>query len=411
MKRSFPLFLIILLLGGLTLLGLLLPRKVVDDVADDVDVPPAAEGLTLAPVGFADLPGWSRDDHAAALSTFLVSCKRLAPQPADRGMGGAGFAGTLGDWQPVCEQANAVPANDPAAARVFFESTFTPFTIRDGEDEDGLFTGYYVPVIEGRRAPDAHFNVPLHGRPADLISVNLGAFRSSLKGQSIDGMINGNRLVPYHARDHIVGGVLDDRSLEIMWLDDPVDAFFMQIQGSGMIRLEDGSVVRLGFAGKNGHNYTSVGQVLVDRGEMTLDQASMQSIRTWVAANPDKADDVLNQNASYVFFEEQAVSGAIGAQGVVLTAGRSLAVDRRTMPLGVPLWLEINNRDSADEAGIQRLMVAQDTGGAIVGAVRGDFFWGEGDEAGQIAGRMKDTGRYFVLLPKAVAARLDGGRS
>ena len=416
MKKNIPLAGLVIALTVLLVAGLLVkrpPRPPV--VPPPVEAPPTAEAppeLVLKPVAFTELDGWSDDYHALALKTFLTSCERILPQPEDRAMGGAGFAGTIGDWKPVCTKAAAVPEDDHGAARTFFEDTFQPAAVLTSDPETGetiekgLFTGYYVPVVEGRRAADSRFRHPLHGRPADLISVDLGAFREQLKGRSIDGRVSGSRLVPYHSRADIVSGVLDEHDLEIMWLDDPVDAFFMQIQGSGLIRLEDGALVRLGFAGKNGLPYTSVGRILVERGEMTLDQASMQSIRQWVMDHPQEADDLLNENASYVFFEEQNEAGAIGAQNVVLTAGRSLAIDRAQMPLGAPFWLEIGSSPEESESAIRRLMVAQDTGGAIVGPIRGDFFWGEGDEAGQVAGRMKDRGRYFILLPKAVSARL-----
>lgn len=427
MARAFPLLLVLAILAGLVALGVLLPPpepplRPVEKPLEPPEPPQppepvseVPEGPILRPVSFAALEGWARDHHSQALDTFLVSCTRLLPQPADRPtegikQDGVPFAGTLGDWHQECRAARQVPDGDDAAARAFFEARFTPVLIRPADREDGLFTGYYVPVIEGRRVPDERFDVPLRGRPDSLVSVNLGAFEPALKGQHIYGRVQTDgivtRLQPYFTREDIAGGVLDAQNLELVWLEDPVDAFFMHIQGSGLIRLGDGSVIRLGFAGKNGLPYTSIGRVLVDRGEMTLDQASMQSIRAWVAANPDQADDVLNQNKSYVFFAEQAETGAVGAQGVVLTAGRSLAIDRRYLPLGVPLWVEIEGAGGDRETAIHRLMVAQDTGGAIKGVIRGDFFWGEGDEAGAVAGRMKNRGIYYVLLPKAVAGRL-----
>ncbi|MFN3230659.1 MAG: murein transglycosylase A [Alphaproteobacteria bacterium] len=393
--RPFPLLLLVLLLGAVAIAYFLLARTPPEK--DDTGV------FAAKPVTYDALDGWAGDYHALALQTFLTSCARLDPQPVDRSMGGAGFAGAIGDWVPLCRAADKLPKDDHGAARAFFEGSFTPVAIFEGNDPEGLFTGYYVPVVDGRLKPDERFNIPLHARPSELVMVDLGVFRESLKGQRIAGHVENGTLVPYHERGDIAAGILEGRDLEVVWLDDAFEAFSMQIQGSGVVRLEDGSMLRLGYAAQNGHPYTSVGRLLVERGEMTLDQASMQSIKAWMEANPEKGRSLMDENASYVFFQKQERDGAIGAQNVILTAGRSLAVDRKYMPLGVPLWVEI---DGGQERRIKRLMVAQDTGGAIIGPVRGDFFWGEGDEAGQVAGRMKDRGRYYVLLPNAVAARL-----
>jgi membrane-bound lytic murein transglycosylase A len=300
-----------------------------------------------------------------------------------------------------------VAGDGAAAARAFFEQWFQPLAVLDGGDPVGLFTGYYAPVVEGSRVREGRFTVPLHRTPPELVMVDLGLFRPSLKGERIAGRVEGNRLVPFASRPEIVAGALDGRGLEIMWLADPVDAFFLQIQGSGLVRLPDGSLVRLGYAGQNGHPYTAVGRLLVERGEMTLAEASMQSIRDWVTRNPERGTALLDENLSYVFFEEQQAEGAIGAQGVVLTPGRSLAVDRKYLPLGAPVWLDSAAPDGA--RALRRLVVAQDTGGAIRGVVRGDFYWGEGEAAERQAGPMKDRGRYFVLLPRPLAARAAAG--
>lgn len=366
--------------------------------------PPVHEPvLKLSVVNWGDLKGWGADDQSAALASFLRSCASLLKQPAGKAMDGDGFAGTVGDWQPACRAAAAVPAGNAAAARGFFEQWFQPAAVLADAEPKGLFTGYYAPIVKGSLKRDAHYHVPLYRMPPELVMVDLGLFRPGLKGERIAGKVEGNRLVPFATRADITAGALAGRGLEIMWLADAVDAFFLEIQGSGLVRLPDGRLVRLGFAGQNGHPYTSVGKLLVQRGEMTLDQASMQSIRAWVKAHPDKGRKLLDENLSYVFFEEQNAEGAVGAQGVVLTGGRSMAVDRKHMPLGAPLWLDIASADGARR--INRLVIAQDTGGAIRGIVRGDFYWGEGDEAEASAGAMKDRGRYFVLLPRPLAEK------
>jgi membrane-bound lytic murein transglycosylase A len=368
--------------------------------------PPAAPeepALVLEPVPYTRLKGWDVDDQSGAMAAFLRSCASLLKQPADKPMDGDGFAGTVGDWQPDCQAAAAVRPGDPIAARRFFEDRFTPFAVLAGGDPQGLFTGYYAPIVEGSRSRDDRHTVPLYKVPPELVMVDLGLFRPGLKGERIAGKLEGNRLVPFASRAEIVGGALAGRGLEIMWLKDPVDAFFLQIQGSGLVRLPDGGLVRLGYAAQNGHPYTAVGRILIQRGDVPREEMSMQRIRAWIAANPAKGAALMDENASYVFFEEQQADGAVGALGVPLTGGRSLAVDRKHLPLGAPVWLEARGEDGARH--LSRLVVAQDTGGAIRGIVRGDFYWGEGDKAEAAAGAMKDTGRYYVLLPRPLAER------
>ncbi len=404
MQTKSPFILVVLFLAVVTAAGswlLIRPAPV---------TPPGEETvLMLEPVPFGELKGWDRDDQSGALRAFLISCKSLLKQPADKPMDGDGFAGTVGDWQADCRDAEALRPGDPIAARRFFEDRFRAFSVRSGREAEGLFTGYYAPIVAGSRARDDTFDVPLHKVPPELVMVDLGLFRPSLKGERIAGKLDGNKLVPFASRGDIVGGALSGRGLEIIWLKDPVDAFFLQIQGSGLVRLPDGSLVRLGFAGQNGHPYTAIGRLLVQRGEMTREQASMQSIRAWVNAHPAEGRKLLDENASYVFFEEQQAEGAIGAQGVVLTGGRSMAVDRKHLPLGAPLWLDIESDDGARR--LNRLVIAQDTGGAIRGIVRGDFYWGEGDKAEAAAGVMKDKGRYYILLPLPLAEKAAQAKS
>ncbi|MGE0718131.1 MAG: murein transglycosylase A [Alphaproteobacteria bacterium] len=354
--------------------------------------------LVLAPARFADLPGWESDDLPAFLPAFRRSCERLAAGDPGRGLG---VAGRAADWRPACAAAAAVPAGDRAAARHFLETRFRPWRASDKGDADGLFTGYYEPLLNGARAKGGRYTVPLLRRPPDLVEVDLGAFRPALRGQRIAGRVEGGRLRPYASRSEIDRGALAGRGLELLWVDDPVEAFVLHIQGSGRVRLADGTVLRVGFDGQNGHAYVPIGRVLADRGEIPRDAVTMPAIRQWLAAHPDKARALLDENPSYVFFRQLQGDGPIGAQGVALTAGRSLAVDPSFVPYGVPLWLDAE--DPIDPARrVRRLMVAQDTGGAIRGPVRGDVFWGFGPEAAERAGRMKSRGGYWLLLPKEV---------
>ena len=373
---------------------------------------PAEEArLALEPAAFADLPGWGEDGMAPALGAFRRSCAKLAALPAEAPLGGAGFAGTAGDWQAACAAAQNIPAGNDLATRAYFEKWFRPLAAHaEGGDGEGLFTGYYEPLLEGSRKKTERYNIPLYSRPPDLVSVDLGAFREDLKGRRIAGRVEDGALVPYADRQEIEQGALAGRGLELVWVDDPIDAFFLQIQGSGRVRLAEGGEMRVGYAGENGHPYFAIGRELVNRGALRKDEVSMQSIRRWLEEHPAEAPGVLATNASYIFFREIEGEGPLGAEGVALTPERSLAVDRKHWPLGVPLWLDTAApaaQEGVPDRPLRRLVIAQDTGGAIRGPIRGDVFWGAGDEAAEIAGRMKHPGKLWVLLPKEVAERVN----
>jgi membrane-bound lytic murein transglycosylase A len=355
-------------------------------------------------VSYQTLQGWTEDSQGQALDAFRKSCARLIGLPDDRSIGAGGIAGTVADWRPACEALETV-ANGDAAARAYLERWFDPFAAFNNDQPEGLFTGYYEASLNGSRARTARYATPLHARPDDLVMVDLGEFRDHLKGERIAGRVSDGRLKPYEQRAEIVSGALDARDLEIVWVDNPVDAFFVQIQGSGRIALDDGSEIRVGYAGQNGHPYTAIGKVLIESGALTREAVSMQSIRIWLEANPGRADEVMNQNRSYVFFDVLDGDGPLGAQGIPLTAGRSIAVDRKFLPLSVPIWLDTVAPlpDGSGERPLRRLMIAQDTGGAIRGPVRGDVFWGHGSDAAAVAGRMKSPGRYYLLLPKTLS--------
>jgi membrane-bound lytic murein transglycosylase A len=366
------------------------------------EVPPPEPAATLESLTFASLPGWADDDHAAALTAFLRSCGRLAAQPAERAMGREPWAGRIGDWQPACEAAKGAAT----MARTFLEQWFQPFRLTDRGRPDGLFTGYYEPLLDGSLTSDARFTVPLYKRPADLVSVDLGQFDPELQGRRIAGKVASGKLVPYAPRAEIVRGALAGQGLELLWVDDPVAAFFLEIQGSGQIRLTDGSTLRVGYADQNGQPYRAIGKDLVELGALERGKVSLQAIRAWLAAHPDRAPEILDRNRSYVFFRSlpqlAQAPGPLGAQNVPLTPGRSLAVDRRFVPLGVPLWLDTTAPMPDGERPLRRLVIAQDTGGAIRGVVRGDVFWGAGAEAEHTAGHMQSRGRLYILLPRTL---------
>jgi membrane-bound lytic murein transglycosylase A len=362
-----------------------------------------APAVLLEPVAFADLPGWRDDPVAAALPALQRSCGRLAGQPDERPLGPDGLAGTVADWRAPCAAFDGLAAGDDAALRALLESEFRPFAVSDAGKAEGLFTGYYEAELKAARAPDAPGATPLYQVPDDLVTVDLALFRADLRGERLVGRVEGGRLLPYLTRKEIDAGALAGRGLELVWVSDPVDAFFLHVQGSGRVVFNDGSVTRVGFAGSNGHPFYAIGRALLDEGIIDRKNASMQAIRDWLRDNPQRAEEIMQRNARYIFFRRIEGDGPIGAQGVALTPGRSLAVDSALLPLGVPLWLDTTW--PATEKPLQRLMVAQDVGSAIKGAVRGDFFWGAGEPALEQAGRMKQTGRYFLFLPKAVAER------
>ena len=359
--------------------------------------PPPAPALVLEPVTFAALDGWAGDDQGAALATFKIACAR-PPKPDH-----AEALGSAEAWRQVCAQARLVA---PAEARAFFEDRFTPFAVTDNGDAHGIFTGYYEPIVEGARRPDAAHRWPLYRRPPDLVSVDLGAFAPDLRGRRIAGTVADGKLVRYADRAAIDRGALADRGLEFLWLADPVQRFFLEIQGAGRVRLADGSAVRVGYDGQNGWPYRAIGKDLVETGAISKDEVSMQAIRGWLEAHPDRAAAVMQRNPSYVFFRELPQGGDApgppGAQGTPLSPGRSLAVDRRFLPLGAPLWLETSAPVPGGSEPLHRLVVAQDTGGAIRGVVRGDVFWGSGPRAEYAAGHMKQDGRYYILVPRSL---------
>lgn len=375
---------------------------------DKAGVAPEAEDRRdLVPATYADLPGWSEDDLSEALPALRRSCGRIAALAPEAEMGGAGAAGTAADWRPACAALAQVPAGDRTAARSFFETHLRPVSVRNRGEDTGLFTGYYEPQLEGSRQRHGAYQVPLYRRPPELVMVDLGQFRDELAGQRIAGEVRDGHLRPYADRTAIEEGALEGRGLEIAWVNDPVDAFFLQIQGSGRIRLAEGGELRAGYAAQNGHPYFAIGKELIDRGAIPREQISMQSIRRWLEENPQEAVAVMRKNASYVFFDELKGEGPLGAEGVPLTPGRSLAVDRKHIPLGVPVWLDGSRPDPLEgrpDHPLRRLLVAQDTGGAIRGPVRGDVFWGHGELAAAVAGRMKHPGRIWLLLPRGATA-------
>ncbi|MEE2694345.1 MAG: MltA domain-containing protein [Pseudomonadota bacterium] len=359
--------------------------------------------VTLKKVDYANLVGWNEDLHGETISALRKSCKVLVRRNPDETLGANVVGGYVRDWIQPCLAVAKVDEQDHREAKAFFEMWFVPFLVSSRGRETGLFTGYYEPTLEGSLTPDHEYSVPLYTKPGNLISVNLGEFNSGLAGERIAGYIVDGKLKPFATRGEIESGALEGRGLELLWVNDPIDAFFLHIQGSGRVVLRDGRSIRVGYHGQNGHSYKSIGVELVQRGFLMRKDVTMQSIRNWLEANPEHRTDIFNENKSFVFFREQMGEGPIGAQNVALTPQRSLAVDLRHMPLGVPIWIDTQvPRLNEGDTEWRRLMVTQDTGGAIRGVVRGDVFWGGEAGAADIAGRMKHSGRYYLLLPAGV---------
>ncbi|MBX9348303.1 MltA domain-containing protein [Chromobacterium vaccinii] len=408
-KKSWPLWLALLALAGCTTTPSVTPGRPAPAIPSGADsASPAA------------LPAWNDQAVGDTIQGLRQSCRTLQKKPA---------------WSGVCREAGALAENDADAARRFFENRFTAWRLRDGSRDSGLITGYYEPLLNGSLNRSERTPWPIYGAPRDMVSVdvpmsqrNRGVLRAKQTGPGrlalaaggnieinpadfpadprgirMKGRLSGSRLLPYFTRGQINQGSIAGSAPVIAWVEDPVELFFLQVQGSGRIQLDDGSFLHVGFADQNGYPYQSIGKWLVDKGEMTLGQASMQGIKDWLAKNPQRRDELLAVNQSYIFFKQLPGDngGPIGALGVPLTGGYSIAVDPRYIPLGAPVYLSTTWPHSSEP--LARLVHAQDTGSAIKGALRADLFWGYGTEAGMYAGRMKQQGSLWLLLPKGVS--------
>ncbi len=343
-------------------------------------------------VELASLPGWMDDDLNESWQAWLKSCD-------------SGKLPDTAQWRGVCLRAQQLKQPNDAQTRTFFEQNFVARRARDVESgrRTGLITGYYEPQLRGNRTPTPTYRWPIYGRPDDLVTIDLGELYPELANKRVRGRLDGQRVVPYVDRSQIDGELAPLAGNELLWLDDPIDVFFLHVQGSGRVVLPDGSFIKVGYADQNGHRYVSIGRTLVELEALKLKDVSLQSIRQWLKQNPDQAQEVLNSNPSYVFFDIKTDSAdtPAGALGVPLTPRRSIAVDKRYVPAGSPVWLD-TDLPNTDEQPFRRLTFAQDTGGAIKGGVRADVFFGRGDEAEDLAGHMKQKGRMWVLQPRPV---------
>jgi membrane-bound lytic murein transglycosylase A len=345
-------------------------------------------------VDWSQVDGWTDDNTHEVWSAFLNSCKARGTRP---------------EWVAVCAVAKKQTIVEPAAARQFFEAQFTPYRLQSDQDSQrprdvGLITGYYEPLLYGARKPAPTFTIPLYAPPDDLLTIDLASVYPELKGKTLRGRLQGKKVIPYYSRAELDNSPLLNGK-ELVWVDNALDAFFLQVQGSGRVQLTDGQTVRLAYADQNGHPYKSIGRYLIDKRELTVAQATAQGIRDWVQMHPARTREVLDSNPSMVFFREERIvdpnEGPKGALAVPLTPGRSLAVDPTYIPLGAPVFLSTTYPGT--DTPLRRLMMAQDTGGAIKGVVRADFFWGFGKPAAESAGRMRQDGQMWLLWPKGQA--------
>ena len=343
------------------------------------------------PIEWSSLQNWSSDSQSDMWDGFLKSCQKLKHEP----------------WQGVCVLAKSSGDLNDAEAREFFEAHFDVRPVyAEGGVTEGLITGYYEPLLKGSWERSEEFRYPLYGVPKDLLIVDLGRIYPQLKNLRLRGKLIGNKVVPYYDRAQLD----DDQDLlqgtEILWVNSLVDVFFLHVQGSGQIQLNDGATVGVGYAGQNGHPYQSIGKVLIQMGELEREDVTLFTIKDWLKSNPTRLNEVLAKNPSYIFFElrDAEVDGPVGSLNVTLTPRRSIAVDRNVIPLGAPVWLQ-TTLPNEQQSPLNQLMLAQDTGGAIKGHVRADVFWGRGDEAEKMAGLMKQQGELFVLLPKGYSIK------
>lgn len=366
----------------------------------------ALEGKFVA-VNYSVLPGWQADDLAQVWKAFINNCKGLM-RPVSGSLAMPARAAPRA-WQPVCAAAQQAGLGDEAGTaqvRAFLETHLQPWRLLDaaGKPAKNTVTGYYEPLIRASRKRGGQYQWPLYAPPEDLLTIDLGSVYPELAGKRIRGKLQGKRVVPYDTRAQIAQA--ENQPPVIVWADDPVEAFFLQIQGSGRAQLENGDMIRLAYADHNGRPYASIGRWLADKGEMPLAQTSMQNIKAWAKRNPGRVQEMLNANTAMVFFREERIVdpqlGPKGAYSIPLVGERAVAIDTRFVPLGTPIYLATQYPASSQP--LRRLMFAQDTGAAIKGAARTDYYWGFGDEAGAKAGRMKQTGEMWLLWPKGAGA-------
>jgi membrane-bound lytic murein transglycosylase A len=389
---------------GLIAVAIGLLAGAITPAAGEAPAPLRISNAQIEPLAWTALDGWLGDDHAAAFAAFLKSCKAI--RNGSKAMRAA--RPVYGALYEICGRAAAASSPDGEQVRAFFERNFRPVRIAPLGENLGFLTGYYEPVVEGARYPSHEYSVPLYRKPWNLVVAGARRLGNIFPNAGKIGRKFGRRkIVPFYDRTEIEEGVLAGRQLEICWLKDPIDAFFAQIQGSTRVKLDTGGTLRLNYEAHNGLPYTPVGKFLIERGIVSKEEMSMDRIRQWMIANPDGGKELRRKNRSFVFFRETGLSEdeePVGAQGIPLTSGRSLAVDKSIHVYGTPFWIEaeLPIESEKSETRFRRLLIAQDTGSAIVGPARADIYFGAGEEIGSVAGRIKQFGRFVMLVPSAL---------
>ncbi len=363
---------------------------------------PKSDKPIVTPVSFNDLPNWGGKSFKQSFQVFRNSCAVFIKQDPNKSLDTEIINLSVKDMLPACKKALSQKKITSKQAANFFKTWFQPIEVKQPDNSPtGLFTGYYAPLLSGSLKKTDKYTVPIYTLPKSLIRLDLSKFDANLDKKTLVGRIQNNEFLPYHDREAINKGALKHVPV-LVWVENRVDRLFLEIQGSGIIQFDNGKRMYVGYAGQNGQPYTALAGVLIREGVMTKDNASMQAIRRYFEEHPENIDGYLNQNQSFVFFKDLKQKAALGAQGIALTAGYSLAVDRRYVPMGLPVWLSTSYPDNVNDhhQPFHRLMIAQDTGGAIKGPIRGDVYWGAGEKATYTAGHMKNPGRWWLLIPK-----------
>jgi len=365
-------------------------------------LPALKHGLKLKSGSYAQLPGWNSADLKQSLRAFQISCHTLLRHDPEHAVGSRYIPLKAKDWYPVCHAATDVDATSDEAIRLFFQTWFMPVEFQQGKPVHGLFTGYYLPALEGSLTKSAEYSVPIYTVPPNLLTANVADFSTDLPRKRIVGHVVEKKMIPFYTRAQIDNGAIAKTTPVIAWVKSPLDRLVLETEGSGIIELKEGGRVAVGYAADNGAKYRAIASILIQNGVMTADEASTSHIRTYFQQHPTQLKSIINQNKSFVFFRELAKNAVVGSQGVPLTPGYTLAVDRKWIPMGIPLWLSTNihNPKTKAQQPFNRLMVAQDTGGSIRGMVRGDIYWGAGQEATAIATKIRSSGHYWLLLPR-----------
>lgn len=359
--------------------------------------------LILLKSDFSRLPNWKTVDQTQAFIAFQQSCSEIIKRNPTQPFSYLTQSGQTQDWQDICLAANKINNPNAAIVKQFFEKWFDPYFVLNNFKSRGLFTGYYLPVLQASFNKDQQYSIPIYKLPKDLVKVNLGLFRPEFSGKFIVGQLKNNTLIPYPDRAAINNGAIQSSADVLAWSNNVLDLFYAQIQGSAIVQLTNKHQFVIGYDGDNGHKYTAIGKVLLENHALNKQNVSLQAIRNWLSQHPSQINNILNHDASYVFFRILGNNRPTGKEGIPLTPQGSIAIDNQYIPLGVPIWLDTvipQNNSTITMVPYQHLLVAQDVGGAIKGIVRGDVYWGTGDYAEFVAGHMRSPGRYWLLLPK-----------